>query len=77
MAIDRRGWPVPPVFKWLKKLGDVAPAEMARVFNMGIGLVLVVSPYYSDSVRDQLSDLGYANWTIGAVKSGHRDVAWM
>jgi phosphoribosylformylglycinamidine cyclo-ligase len=37
------GWPVPPVFPWLARAGNIAPAEMLRVFNCGIGMALVVS----------------------------------
>ena len=39
IRLRRGSWPVPPVFPWLQTLGDVDPAEMDRVFNMGIGLV--------------------------------------
>jgi phosphoribosylformylglycinamidine cyclo-ligase len=41
VAIDR-AWAVPPVFRWLREVGAVAPDEMLRVFNNGIGMVLVV-----------------------------------
>jgi phosphoribosylformylglycinamidine cyclo-ligase len=37
------------VFSWLARLGDVEPAEMERVFNMGLGMILVVSPFYAES----------------------------
>ena len=36
-------WPVPPVFAWLASTGGIAPAEMLRVFNCGVGMALVVS----------------------------------
>ena len=68
--LGRSSWPVPPVFDWLQRLGDVAQEEMERVFNMGIGLVLVVRPFYADSVRRQLSEAGYENWTIGRIEEG-------
>ncbi len=60
-------WPVPPVFTWLQRLGDVDHDEMARVFNMGIGLVMIVSPYYAESIQSQLADSGMKSWTIGSV----------
>ena len=75
-VINRDSWPMLPVFPWLARLGDVEPAEMERVFNMGIGLVMVVSPFYADSIRSQLSDNGYANWPIGRIESGERGVVW-
>ncbi len=57
VVIDRGSWPVPPVFTWLQRLGEVEQAEMDQVFNMGIGLVLVVSPFYAESIRHQLGGL--------------------
>ena len=60
-------WTVPPVFTWLQDLGQVANDEMARVFNMGIGLVLIVSPHFADSIQSQLAAGGIENWAIGQV----------
>ncbi len=74
--IERGSWPTPGVFEWIKRLGQVDSEEMDRVFNMGIGLVLVVSPHYAESIRHQLADDGIESWTIGAAASGHRGVAW-
>ncbi|MGH7140270.1 MAG: phosphoribosylformylglycinamidine cyclo-ligase, partial [Pirellulales bacterium] len=75
-VIERGSWPSPPVFAWLERLGDIDQSEMDRVFNMGIGLLLVVSPYYSDSIRHQLGDCGLASWSIGKVVAGPRGVRW-
>lgn len=65
LVINRGSWPVPPVFTWLQQLGGVDEDEMYRVFNMGIGLVLVVSPYYAESIQRQLAACGLASWPIG------------
>lgn len=71
-----RSWEVPPVFSWLQALGSVSEAEMFRVFNMGIGLVLVVAPYYAESVARTLSrDAGVPSWVIGEVVEGDRSVS--
>jgi phosphoribosylformylglycinamidine cyclo-ligase len=75
-VIQRGSWQAPPVFSWLQRLGEVDPAEMDRVFNMGVGLILVVSPYYADSIRTQLTDCGLENWTIGRIIDGPTGVAW-
>ena len=75
-VIGRDTWPVPPVFTWLQQLGGVEPAEMQRVFNMGIGLALVVSPFYADSIRSQVADCGTSSWQIGQIRSGERGVVW-
>lgn len=76
VIIDRYSWPVPPVFTWLQKVGEVEPDEMDQVFNMGVGLVLVVSPHFADSIRRQLQDCGYECWPIGRATSGDRAVDW-
>ncbi len=68
--IERGSWPVPPVFTWLQELGDVDDAEMDRVFNMGIGLVLVVSPYYAESIQQQLEGCNLSSWPIGRILAG-------
>jgi phosphoribosylformylglycinamidine cyclo-ligase len=76
VTIDRGSWPVPPVFTWLQQLGDVDDDEMYRVFNMGIGLTLVVSPYYAESIQQQLAACGVASWPIGRAVAGNQEVAW-
>jgi phosphoribosylformylglycinamidine cyclo-ligase len=69
VVLDRGSWPVPAVFPWVQSLGGIAAAEMDRVFNMGIGMVLVVSPHYADSIQKQLADLGHDASRIGRVTS--------
>ncbi|HTQ37942.1 MAG TPA: phosphoribosylformylglycinamidine cyclo-ligase [Pirellulales bacterium] len=76
-AIIRRGsWTVPPVFGWLQRLGEVDQAEMDQVFNLGLGLVMVVSPYYADSIRAQLSECGLESWQIGHIAAGPQGAVW-
>jgi phosphoribosylaminoimidazole (AIR) synthetase len=43
---------------------------------MGIGLVLVVSPYYAESIQQQLAKTGLASWIIGRVVEGEQEVVW-
>jgi len=68
--IDAHSWPILPVFQWLQKTGDVETGEMRRVFNMGIGMTLVVSPYYAQSVLSRLIDSGQAAYEIGEIVPG-------
>jgi phosphoribosylformylglycinamidine cyclo-ligase len=76
-GIIRKGsWPVPPVFGWIQRLGDVDDAEMHQVFNMGVGLVLVVARHFAPSIERQVQDLGLATWPIGEVIAGEPGVAW-
>ncbi|NPA57826.1 MAG: phosphoribosylformylglycinamidine cyclo-ligase, partial [Aquificae bacterium] len=43
-VIKKDSWEIPPVFRWLQKEGNIPESEMYRTFNMGIGMVLIVSP---------------------------------
>jgi phosphoribosylformylglycinamidine cyclo-ligase len=74
--LQRDSWSVPRVFSWLQQLGNIDDQEMQRVFNMGIGLALVVSPYYGESVRSQLKDFGLESWQIGTIVPGEKAVGW-
>lgn len=75
-VIERGSWPTPAVFDWIQRLGEIEPDEMNRVFNMGLGLALVVSAYYAESIRQQLADCGFQNWTVGRIVEGPRGVVW-
>ncbi|MCH2114515.1 MAG: phosphoribosylformylglycinamidine cyclo-ligase [Pirellulales bacterium] len=74
--ISRDSWAIPPVFPWLQRLGQVEDEEMFRVFNMGIGMTMVVSEYYADSIQQQLSSLGQRTWRIGKIVTGCGESRW-
>jgi phosphoribosylformylglycinamidine cyclo-ligase len=76
VVIERGTWPVPPVFTWLQRLGEVDQDEMDQVFNMGLGLVMVVAPFYAESIRAQLARGGLNSWVIGRVQKGPQGVVW-
>ena len=65
--IDRRAWTMPPLFKWLQDEGKVADDEMWRVFNCGIGMVLIVEAGDADRALTALADSGETAWRIGVV----------
>jgi phosphoribosylformylglycinamidine cyclo-ligase len=68
-TIDTSTWTVPPLFDLMARMGDVSAEEMYRVFNMGIGMILMVDPGVDGSV---LSHLGASH--IGTVEAGDRKV---
>jgi phosphoribosylformylglycinamidine cyclo-ligase len=68
--IRRGSWDVPPVFAWMQQLGNVAEAEMFRVFNMGIGFVVICAPSFANSIVHQFTKDGIPAWLIGEVKDG-------
>jgi len=65
--LDAAAWDVPPVFRWLARQGKVAPAEMARTFNCGIGMVAVAAPDQAGALADHLRAAGETVFTIGHV----------
>ncbi|KAG2625114.1 phosphoribosylformylglycinamidine cyclo-ligase, chloroplastic/mitochondrial-like [Panicum virgatum] len=62
-------WEVPPVFKWLQQVGNIDDAEMRRTFNMGIGMVLVVSRESADRIIEDTHGSNPA-YRIGEVIEG-------
>src|SRR5690606_11471429 len=77
IRLRRGSWEIPPVFGWLRSLGHLPDDEAFRVFNMGIGLVLVVAEYYADAIARYLrTEAGVPAWVVGEVEQGPRGVRW-
>jgi phosphoribosylformylglycinamidine cyclo-ligase len=66
VAVLEPYWSVPPVFAWLARTGGIAPAEMLRVFNCGIGMALVVAD--ADAAANLLRDRGESVARIGRIE---------
>jgi len=76
-VIDARSWPVPPVFEFLRKQGDVPVDDMYRTFNMGIGLVIVCSRADLDDVLTKLISSGEVGaGLIGEIREGESAVTY-
>jgi phosphoribosylformylglycinamidine cyclo-ligase len=75
--VRRGSWDLPPVFPWLQRLGNVAQPEMDRVFNGGIGFVMIVAPFFADSIRERLTKEGVPTFAIGEVREGEAGVEWV
>ena len=76
-AIEDSSWPVPAYCAAIQDLGRVAPDEMKRVFNMGIGMIAVCAPKDADAVRAAAASAGVETWTIGRiVANGAGVVRW-
>jgi phosphoribosylformylglycinamidine cyclo-ligase len=73
-VIHPDAWSWPPLFQFLRDQGRIAPAEMLRVFNCGIGMVLMVPPARGLEVKKRL-DASHEDWKqIGRVQKGARVV---
>ncbi len=68
-VIDRRHWPLPPLFQWLQREGNVADEEMHRVFNCGIGMVVVVAPEHEKLAVELLGAAGETVFELGRIES--------
>jgi phosphoribosylformylglycinamidine cyclo-ligase len=71
VEIQRDAWVVPPIFRLIEELGRVEPQEMARVFNLGIGMVVLVDPARAALLQDRCPDA----IRIGRVVAGDRAVS--
>jgi phosphoribosylformylglycinamidine cyclo-ligase/phosphoribosylamine--glycine ligase/phosphoribosylformylglycinamidine cyclo-ligase len=67
--IQAGSWPVPPLYGLIQSRGKIAPEEMRRVFNLGIGMVAIVRP---DDVSTVQRMIGEQTWVIGELVSGSR-----
>jgi phosphoribosylformylglycinamidine cyclo-ligase len=65
--LDRARWPRPAIFDWLQRAGNVADAEMHRVFNCGIGMIVVVAAADAERAIASLAESGESAYQIGSV----------
>ena len=71
--VDVGTWELPEVFRWLKKVGNVSSAEMARAFNVGVGMVLVVEAAEAEGVRKVLEGAGERVYSVGKLVERGQD----
>jgi phosphoribosylformylglycinamidine cyclo-ligase len=69
-VLTRANWPVPPVFPWIQRLGNVAQPEMDRVFNGGVGFCVVCRPEFAAGVAEQFQKQDVEAWRIGDIVAG-------
>ena len=67
--LDHTRWTLPPLFGWLQQEGGVVDSEMHRVFNCGIGMVLIVAADQADAAQNFLSAAGETVWQIGEIRA--------
>lgn len=69
-VIKKASWPVPKIFTFLQEAGPVQEQEMYRVFNMGIGFVLIVAEDFANSISNKLTRFGERVHRIGRITTG-------
>ncbi|HTP42828.1 MAG TPA: phosphoribosylformylglycinamidine cyclo-ligase [Nitrospiria bacterium] len=75
-VVNRAAWRVPPHFLWLQRLGRIAEEEMWRVFNMGVGMILVVPPQAEHRVIAVARRAGEHAFPIGWIERGRPGVRY-
>jgi phosphoribosylformylglycinamidine cyclo-ligase len=66
--INKDSWEMPEVFKWLQSQGNISDSDMLRIFNCGIGMVLIMNDSAKDQVIENIKHQGYAAYHIGVIK---------
>jgi phosphoribosylformylglycinamidine cyclo-ligase len=74
VLIERRTWPIPPIFTLIQERGHVPEPEMYRTFNMGIGFVLILPPDQAPALAHHLNEAGESAYIIGGVRRGVHEV---
>ena len=67
-VIEKQAWPQPDIFPFLQKSSDIEELEMYRTFNMGVGMVLVVSSEIASEILERLTAMREPAWLIGEVR---------
>lgn len=74
VSLDTKGWPLPPVFRWLAQSGGLSAQELARTLNCGIGMTVICAADQVDALTGSLVASGETVFKIGTVISGTQDV---
>ena len=73
VQILKDSWVMPEIFKWLQDTGDIKEADMFRIFNCGIGMVLIVDHESAQEIQDKITAEGYKSFVIGSVQEKSSD----
>jgi phosphoribosylformylglycinamidine cyclo-ligase len=73
-AVIRKGsWSVPPIFDLIQRVGGVDEKEMLRVFNMGIGMIIIVAEMDHAEILERLEKLGEKAYALGVIEKREKD----
>jgi phosphoribosylformylglycinamidine cyclo-ligase len=67
--LDKTRWSMPPLFQWLQEVGNIAPQEMYRTFNCGIGMAVIVAAADAERAMQSLSAMGETVYRIGEIQA--------
>ena len=73
-VIEKKSYPVPPIFSMMAKDGEIEEHMMYNTFNMGIGMVLAVAEADVDKTMEAIKAAGEAPYVIGKIEAGDKGV---
>jgi phosphoribosylformylglycinamidine cyclo-ligase len=76
VRVKRESWTPPPIFRLIADAGNVDEIEMTRVFNMGVGFVLIAAPDFVRPIMNRLRRAGERCWVLGKVRKGGPELEW-
>ncbi|MDQ1910619.1 phosphoribosylformylglycinamidine cyclo-ligase [Paenibacillus sp. GD4] len=76
VEVDYGSWPILPIFKLMQEEGGISNNDMFRTFNMGIGMVVIVSEEQADEAKRLFAEQGETAYTLGRVTAGERIVTF-
>jgi len=74
VRLNKDSWIVPKIFRLIQNKGNIEDKEMYHTFNMGVGMVLIVSPGSENSIISKLAESKLKAWVIGEVVKGKKEV---
>ena len=72
-VIQKGSWPIPPIFDLIRKAGRVEEEEMLRVFNMGIGMIIIVAEKDQTEILERLEKLGERAYPLGGIEKREKN----
>jgi phosphoribosylformylglycinamidine cyclo-ligase len=69
-VIDLESWPIPSIFKYLAKVGEIDTDELLQAFNMGIGMIVIVPSAYVKEAEADLKRRREKFYRIGRIEKG-------
>lgn len=74
VQINQKSWSKPPIFSLIQKEGKISDEEMYLTFNMGIGMIIIVSNNVALKIKEELKKIDYTSYIIGKVIKGNKQV---
>jgi phosphoribosylformylglycinamidine cyclo-ligase len=77
VVLKKQSWPIPPIFSLIQEIGRIKEAEMQRVFNLGLGFLLIVPGEEAPSLLSYFTKQKEKAYLVGEVISGHGEVVFV